>query len=242
MENIEVYKKNILSYDDKNINKKYTINENCVEYKNLYNDCELKISINTSTHIIDNASFIISNDDKYSENVMKAFCDVIIGIPILEAQDHGVLRLENLLRDETIPHSIKGVKMPTNSCELFQIPLFLIRNLFLQYTTKENYQPLANTFSPLSIKTWKSLTPHEREEIIEEKVSKFCKKYDINNYDFLIIGDMRIQFIVDKNLQESLGKLLFDMEISIGKELGFSLEIMFGEKKDANRKRKSKES
>ena len=242
MKNIEVYKENILSYIDKNSCKEYKQNENCVEYVSFYNNCELKISINKDSHIIDNVSVNISNDNKYIKNLMKAFCDVIIGMPILEAQDHSVLRLETLLRDESLTHTIKGVIMPTNCCELFETPLQLIRNLFLQYSEQENYLPLGNTYSPLSIKDWKNLLPEEREDIIKEKVSGFCKKRGIENYDFIIIGDMRIEFIIDKTLYESLGKLLFDMERSIGKELGFSLEVMFTEKKDANRKRKIKES
>ena len=240
MKNIEVYKQNILSYENKN--NSYVLNEKCVEYISTYKGCKFKLSININTHRIDSVFVSVEANSEYIQNVMNAFINIIKGIPILEAHDHGVLRLENLLRNETISHSVQGVIMPANSCELFQIPQYLIRDIFRQYCKNENYEPLANTYTSLEVLNWKKLSVEEREVIIKEKVSSFCKVNNIKDYDFIVLDDMRIHFIVEKNEYKSLGKLLFDMERSIGKELGFSLEIMFSEKKDANRKRKTKDS
>ena len=242
MKNIEVYKQNILSYKNKNKNNNYVLNENCVEYISSYKDCKLKLSINTSTHIIDSIFVGAETNSKYMANVMNAFIEILEDIPILEAQDHSVLRLENLLRDKTISHPIKGVIIPINASDLFEIPQHLIRDIFMQYSKSVNYKPLVNTYTQSEITNWKSLSAEEREIIIREKVSSFCKNYNIKEYDFIVLDDMRIEFIIEKNEYKSLGKLLFDMERSISQELGFSLEIMFREKKDANRKRKTKDS
>lgn len=228
-------------YNDKHINTNYNKCNQCVEYKEIENGCELTISVNPNSHIIDNAVFDISNNDKYLQGVMNAFCETIRGLPILEAQDHSVLRLENLLRDDSVTHTVKGVIMPMNSCIIFEAPLNLIRNIYQQYCETQNYQPLVNIYSPNAIAKWKKLDIKERESIVSEKISIFCKKNNINNYDIKLIGDMRVEFFVDKNLYPSLAELLFNMEKMIGKELGFSLEIMFVEKQDANRKRKNKD-
>ncbi|MCD4756721.1 MAG: hypothetical protein K8R39_00435 [Arcobacteraceae bacterium] len=239
MKNIKIYEKNILLYNDKHINTNYNKCNQCIEYKEIENGCELTISVNPNSHVIDNAVFDISNNDKYLQGVMNAFCEIIRGLPILEAQDHSVLRLENLLRDDSMVHSIKGVIMPSNSCEIFKTPLHLIRNIYKQYCETQNYQPIVNTYSPNAITKWKNLDIKERENIVSENIATFCKKNNIDNYDIKLIGDMRVEFFADKEIYPSLAKLLFDMETSISKELGFSLEIMFVEKQDANRKRKN---
>ena len=238
LKNIEIYEKNILSYKDIISPAAYTKSANGLEYNATYNGCELKLSINSTTHIIDNAMINECEYEPYKLGMMKAFCALIVGLPILEAQDHGVLRLENLLRD-TLVHPIKGIIMPGNSCELFETPLHLIRALYNQYSKEQNYYPLVNTYTPKEIQEWKSLPINDREKIVFEKIKNFCMQHNIEEYEAKLIGEMRVEFATDKEVYSSLAKLLFDMEKSIDKELGFSLEIMFTEKKDTNKKRQN---
>ncbi|MDD4854946.1 MAG: hypothetical protein PHQ22_07410 [Sulfuricurvum sp.] len=239
MKNIELYEKNILSYKDMSNTVAYTKDANSLEYRATYSGCELKISLNPNTHIIDNAMVNECEHDLYKLGMMKAFCALIIGLPILEAQDHGVLRLENLLRD-TVPHPIKGIIMPRNSCELFETPLHLIRDLYNQYSKEQNYYPLVNTYTPKEAQEWKSLPLNDREKIVFEKIKNFCMQHNIEEYEVKLIGELRVEFAADKEVYSSLAKLLFDMEKSIDKELGFSLEVMFTEKKDTNKKRQTR--
>lgn len=239
MKNIEIYEKNILSYKDMDIAAKYTKCSECVEYIANFKGCELKVSVNPATNIIESATINECESDLYKQGVMKAFCNLIIGLPILEAHDHGVLRLEHLLRDSSLVHPIKGIIMPGNSCELFEIPLHLIRAIYDRYSDEQNYHPQVNAYRPKEIKEWKNLDIQDREKIVFEKIKNFCKEHNIEEYDAKLIGDMRVEFAADKEVYSSLAKLLFDMEVSIDKELGFSLEIMFTEKSDANKKRQN---
>lgn len=238
LKNIEIYEKNILSYKDTNTAAHYAKCANCLEYIAAFNGCELKISVNPNTHIIDSATVNECENDLYKQGMMNAFCNLIIGLPILEAHDHGVLRLENSLRDNVI-HPIKGIIMPGNSCKLFEIPTNLIRAIYDQYVKEENYHPVANTYRPKEIQEWKNLDIKDRERIVSEKINTFCIEHKIAEYDAKLIGDMRVEFAADKEAYPSLAKLLFDMETSIDKELGFSLEVMFTEKQDANKKRQN---
>lgn len=238
LKNIEIYEKNLLLHKDINTAAQYVKCTNCLEYFTVFNGCELKISVNPNTHIIDNATVNACENDPYKQGMMKAFCGLIIGLPILEAHDHSVLRLENLLRGNII-HPVKGIIMPENSCELFTIPLHLIRALYDQYAKEQNYHPLVNTYTPKEVNEWKNLDIKEREKIVFEKIRKFCSTHNIEEYDAKLIGDMRVEFVADKEVYSSLSKLLFDMEKNIDRELGFSLEIMFTEKLDANKKRQN---
>lgn len=173
MKNIEIYERNILLNNEIDISRQYTTCEGCIEYTAIENGCELIVSINLNSHIIDNAMVKISSDNKYLQGLMQAFCNIIIGLPILEAQDHSVLRLENLLRDDSVIHTIKGIIMPINSCIIFKAPLNLIRNIYQQYCETQNYQPLVNNYNPNAIAKWKKLDIKERESIVSEKISIF---------------------------------------------------------------------
>ena len=235
LKNIEIYEKNILAYENKDIVIKHIICENCIEYSANFEGCELRLNIDTNTHII-NSSSTNDCDDSLKSGIMKAFCEIITELPILEANDHGVLRLEHVLRDSVV-HTVKGIIMPENSFKLFTIPLKLIRQIYTQYSKEQNYNPVVNIYNPKEIKEWKKLDISEREKIVYERIDYFCKQHNIKDYKATLIGDVRVEFVAEKN--DALAKLLFDIETNISKELGFSLEVMFTEKQDSNKKRKN---
>ena len=239
MKNIKVYEETILLFNDNDI-VKYQICDGCKEYSEIYNDYVLTISVNTDTHIIENAKFSITNKDKYKNGLMTAFLSIITGLPILEAQDHSVLRLESMLRNKNKEHTIQGLLMPTNTCELFDAPLFLIRNLYSKYCKDNSYNPFVNTYQVTEISEWIKTNLEDRELLLNQKISEFCNKNNILEYEFKLIGDTRIEFFADKDLYPSLASLLFNMEIYLCEEFRFSLEVMFVSKKDANRKRNKK--
>lgn len=236
LKNLEIYKSNILKYKDKFDSNEYSPKISSKKFSSEFNGYELTVWIDIKTHIIDNASINECKKDIYSDSLMKVFCQILIGIPILEANDHAVMRLENKLRDED-SKPVEGIVMPENSCELFETPLRTIRDIYMQYKTEENYNPFANTYNPKEIKEWKELDISEREKIVSERISYFCKQHNIKEYKATLIGDVRVEFVSEKN--DGLPKLLLDIETSIGKELGFSLEVMFTEKQDSNKKRKN---
>lgn len=232
------YEKKILL--NKDIKLSYKICDECLEYNEEYQGYFLKISINTKTHIIDNATIDTKDGDKDDKIISKTFCKTIIGLPILEASDHSLIRLENLLRDNDIKHNIKGVIMPSNTLDIFKILLVLIRNIYKQYSKKQNYNPPVNTYRGDINLEWKKLNMNIKEKKIIEIIDVFCKKNNIENYDIKIIRDTRIEFALDKDLYPLLAKLLFDMEVFISRKLGFTLEVMFLEKKDTNKRSKEK--
>jgi len=239
VKNLKVYEESILLFNNIDMIK-YKICNDCKEYSEKHNDCLLTISVNTDTHIIENAKFSITNEDKYKNGLMTAFISVIIGLPILEAQDHSVLRLENILRNKNKQHTVQGLLMPTNACELFDIPLFLIRGLYSKYCKANSYTPFVNTYQVKEVPEWIKTNHRDREILLHQKISEFCDKNNILEYEYKLIGDTRIEFSVDKDLYPSLASLLFNMEIYLCDEFKFSLEVMFVSKKDANRKRNKK--
>lgn len=236
MENIEIYEKKILEYNIIDIINENVECENCIKYSASFQDCSLELDIDKSTHIIKRTSINKCGNDPIKLCMMKAFCKVISGLPILEANDHGVLKLENILRGNMV-HKVKGIIMPENSCKLFMIPLNLIRQIYIKYSKEQNYSPLVNAYMPKEIREWKKMDILEREKIVYKLIDAFAKKHNIKDYETTLIGDVRVEFITEKN--DSLAKLLLDLEINISKELGFSLEVMFTEKQDTNKKRKN---
>ncbi len=237
MKNFNIYRDNILKCKENFTDREYTKCSDCLEFSKLHDNCTFKISINSKTHIIENSIAQCEDDDL--QLIMNIFSQLIYKMPILEASDHSVMRLENMLRDAT-KHPVDGVVMPENSCDYFLTPLHIIRDIFTEYYKNSGYKPIVNRYIPDKIKEWKALDRDKKEEIISDKIDLFCRDKNIENYHIILIGERRVEFAVDKDQEISLGKLLFDMEQSLSKEFGFHIEIMFTGKKDTNKKRQNK--
>ena len=236
MKNYKLYSRKIDGYKSLSSHDVYVPCSDCLEFVITYKNCKLLVNINSKTHIIENAVGVSS--DKRMNVIMNIFADLICKIPILEASNHGVMRLEIMLRDEDIKEkAVEGIIMPENSCNFFSSPLYLIRNIFSEYCIKNNYQPIVNTYIPSSIQRWQKLDRDKQEEIVSEKIDYFCEKNTMIDYTVTLIGNTRVEFAINKDNYPSLSKLLFEMERTLNREVKFPIEIMFTEKKDANKKR-----
>ena len=157
MENLEIYEKKILSHLEEDVVNEYSVCADCIELVQKDDTCELSVSINKTNHTVDNVKINLLTDDKYLKGVMNAFYKVLVGLPILEANDHSIITLENLLRDKDVEHTIKGLIMPTNSLALFSTPLNLIRKIYAEYCTTQEYNPIVNTYISNKVNEWKKL-------------------------------------------------------------------------------------
>jgi len=237
LKNFNIYRDNIFKYNENFTDREYSKCSDCLEFTKLHNSCRFKISINSKTNIIESSTAQCEDDNL--QLIMNIFTQLIYKMPILEANDHSVMRLENMLRDAN-KQPVGGVIMPENSCDYFLTPLHIIRDIFNEYCKKSGYKPIVNIYIPDKINEWKALDRDKKEKIISDKIDLFCRDKGIENYHITLIGDRRVEFAIDKDQEVSLGKLLFDMEQSLNREFGLHIEIMFTEKKDTNKKRQNR--
>ena len=104
--------------------------------------------------------------------VLDQLCELLVDLPIQEARDHAVVRLEFALRDSAQRHPVPGIVMPKNADPLFRLPATLVNRLFDDYRTSTGYQPAMNFFDPGPRAAWAALSPAEREQRLTEVIAK----------------------------------------------------------------------
>ncbi len=224
---IEIYKNNILKFV-----------ENKIEIISISSDITLKLEVDTKSHMITSVSYNESNIDDIMKGILNAFCSVIINLPIIEASNHGVLRLEYLLRDAS-KKPIDGIITPNNTLKEFLILQDLIRDCFKQYKQKIKNAPTGNAYIVASVKEWVKLSDNIKKEKLNELIDSYFKDINQNDCDYSIsvIKPMRVEFLVYNESLKNVGHFLLELEKYIQKVLKVPIEVMYTEKIDNNRVR-----
>ena len=96
--------------------------------------------------------------------VLDCLCEILTNLPIQEARDHAVVRVEYALRDPQQRHFVSGIVLPQNADPIFRLPSALINRLFSDYQTSTGYREQANFFDPGPSPAWAALSPDQRKE------------------------------------------------------------------------------
>lgn len=132
--------------------------------------CMLAWSVQTDQHVITDAVF----ESRACGPVLGALdclCSILIGLPVLEARDHAILRLESYLRDPHQRRSVPGILLPNNADPIFRLPARLINRLFEDYLTSTKYQPGMNAYDPGPRPAWRAMSPADRQKRVNETLA-----------------------------------------------------------------------
>lgn len=139
-------------------------------------------AVQPDTHIISDAVFDGTSSGPMLA-VLDCLCETVIGLPILEARDHAVIRLEFALRSSERGHPVSGIVLPQNADPLFRLPFTLVNRLFDDYRTATSYQPGVNFHDPGPGAAWKALTPEERKVRVTAALAAHGSKIGLTNGD-----------------------------------------------------------
>ena len=96
--------------------------------------------------------------------LLDRFCALIEGLPILEASDHGTIRLEARLRDRAARRPVPGVLSPEAAWSGFALPRALIRGALAAYRGKTGFSSRDNDFDPGAAAEWMGLDDKARRQ------------------------------------------------------------------------------
>ena len=137
--------------------------ENHITGRAVEEGTSLAWAVQPESHIITDAVFDTPKRGPLLA-ALDCFCGILIGLPVQEARDHAVIRLEFSLRDSGQSHPVSGIVMPRNADPLFRLPSKLINRLFADYQTSTGYIAAMNFFDPGPRPAWLALSPAEREK------------------------------------------------------------------------------
>jgi len=125
----------------------------------------LGLQVEPLLHRIKNATFGGVVSPKFIP-LLEKFCALIEEIPIQDASDHGVGRLEYLVRGISGSRPVPGIVIPGAIDDRLSIIQLLIRNALTNYRQKVGYLQTENTFYPEPSEKWLCLSEAEKKEKI----------------------------------------------------------------------------
>ncbi len=199
-------------------------------------------AVQSDNHIITDAVF----DGPGSGPMVAALdslCEILIGMPVLEAHDHSVIRLEYSLRDPRHAHAISGIVMPRNADPIFRVPSILVRRLFNDYqTSTTSYRPGMNFYDPGPKAAWKALPPEERERRILAVFAEHGPALGLHNGEVHIVDGkhpviVTIHFSDHVTIPEKR-RISLSLERLVRDKCDPRIEVFLEEKKDLSQLRR----
>jgi hypothetical protein len=175
--------------------------------------------------------------------VLDCLCEILVGLPIQEARDHAIIRLESSLRAAKQSHPISGIVLPQNADPIFRLPLLLVSRLFNDYIHATNYRAGLNCFDPGPRPAWAALSPAQREQRVAAALAAQISALGIQAEDVHIV-ECKFPYAMTVRFGDRLSipakrKLALAIERVVREQCDPRLEVFCEEKKDMSKLRRA---
>ncbi|MFN0056924.1 MAG: hypothetical protein ACKVX7_00575 [Planctomycetota bacterium] len=82
------------------------------------------------------------------DRLLAVFNRIALGHSVQDLSEHGVQRLEHLLRDRKAPPAVPGILQPENASDVFRELQQLVRSVYAQYRAQTGVAPQMNRTEP----------------------------------------------------------------------------------------------
>ncbi len=173
---------------------------------------------------------------------LDCLCEILIGLPVQEARDHAVVRLEFSLRDPRQGHPISGIVLPRNADPMFRLPSILVNRLFKDYQTSTGYRETMNFYDPGPRASWAALSPAEREQRVTAALAAQRSALGIQPEDVHVV-ECKFPYAVTLRFEDRLSipakrKVALAIERLVREQCDPRLEVFCEEKKDLSKLRR----
>ncbi len=202
---------------------------------------KLTLLVNADDHLISGAAHGGAATD-VSRALLDRLCALIMGVPIQEASDHGMIRLEYDLRDRGMGRPVSGIVSPEAADAAFLLPLKLIRAALADYRSKTGNTQTANAYDPSPSAEWLAMSADERRQSLAAVIAEVAKEHGFSAKD-VEVTDIEFGVRVVIRLKGSLEQAdrqrhIMILEQGIKAKLDRRLELFLEEIKDINKIRR----
>ena len=199
-------------------------------------------AVQTDRHIITDAVFDTPAAGPLAA-ALDSLCGILVGLPVHEAREHAIIKLEYSLREHHQSHPISGIVLPHNADPIFRLPSRLVNRLFEDYKGSTKYQPTGNFYDPGPKPAWAALTPAEREQRVTAAITSHGAPLGLHNGEVKVV-ECKFPYAVTIRFDDELAiatkrKIAFDLERLVREQCDPRLEVFCEEKKDLSKLRRT---
>ena len=142
-------------------NTSFEDSDDLITVEGYHDGLMLGLQVEPVIHWIKKATFGGTVNSKFIP-LLEKFCTLIEGIPIQDASDHGVGRLEFAVRGISGNRPVPGIVIPAAIDERLSVIQLLIRKSLTNYRQKVGYSQTENIFYPEPSEKWLHLSEAEK--------------------------------------------------------------------------------
>lgn len=173
---------------------------------------------------------------------LDVFCQVIEGLPLQEAADHGSIHALERIRGDSLAMPVEGILTPRSAGGAFSLCEHLIRDILAQHQAATGDKTTQNFWNPPLSASWRAKSADERLAALQPLVSRFVADNNLNAGDLQITEIEKARRIVVKFgsglRHEQKPILLMQFERHVRRATGDRLEVYMEEMKDNNQIRR----
>ena len=197
----------------------------------------LVLRVDPQDHVIRRAGHT-GEGNAFVRGLRDRLCALIEGLPILEAADHGTIRLEHELRDSTTPRPVTGVVTPRAADPIFTHAEVLVRDAVADYRARTGFVEIDNTYDPGPSPAWRTADEAARRARLEAAITTAAREHGFDPLDVAVVAiehDVRIVVRLHGSLASGDQQLsMLALEAAIQQNVDRRLELHQEELKDAN--------
>jgi NifU-like protein involved in Fe-S cluster formation len=215
--------------------------DNLIPLRAVEDRFSLAWAVQPENHIIRDAAFETERSGPMLA-VLDALCELLVGLPVLEARDHAIVRLEASLRDPQHRHPIAGIILPQNAEPIFRLPSTLVNRLFEDYLTSTKFAPGTNSYDPGPSAAWTALSPAAREQRVTAAIAAHRDALGLTNGEVQVV-ECKHAYAVTIRFGDQLPlaakrKLALTLERLVRQHCDPRLEVFCEERKDLSKLRR----
>ena len=200
-----------------------------------------KLGIKLRNDIIDKVEFSSKIKNEFNIFLIEKFCKIIKKLPLQEAYEHGVIKLEYSLRPKNLYKKIQGIISAYVLKNEFIICKKLINSIWKKYLI-DNPNVNKNLYNLNPKKSWIKLGQSDKIKKINKSIQAFEKIIKIQNlikFEKLNYHTKLTVGFNNKSKQYDKSTILLELEKFIRNKIDKRIEVFYKEVKDINKLRLS---
>ena len=199
----------------------------------------LILCVDPSSHRIDTAFFKAQDTiAQETATIASALCGILEGLPILEAQNHAVLKLEESLRDSWYRRNVPGIVQTANMSAPFSLMQKMLDDALNAYRIQTGYEGEVSTFFTSADTEWRSQDTEAKLAAITDAVRDFLQQAQADTEpEVVFISDSRIEIDLPNVPADRLPALLFALELHLYSVFAVSIRVVYDNMEVRNKKR-----